>query len=109
MSDTVCKADLDAINRRLNKLPKGDFAVTSIGVKNYLMWAGGNWEPEYDYAVHEFFANCKSDVKKLIDDLNFYKQMNRNLLDAQSTQSKDIEKLKIEVHEIRNSLTDDMR
>lgn len=84
MSDAVCKADLDAITRRLNKLPKGDFTVTSIGVKNYLMWAGGNWEPEYDYAVHDFFANCKTDVISLIDDLNFYKQMNRQLLDAQS-------------------------
>ena len=73
------------------------------------MWAGGDWEPEYDFAVHEFFANSKADLKNLLDDLNFYKQTNMKLLEVQNKQSEDIELLRIQIEELRNSLMDDLR
>lgn len=91
MSHVLTESDIESINKRLQSLPSGDFAVTSIGAKNYLLWTGGDWDPEYDFAIHEFFANSKADVKKLIDDVNFYKEENQNLKD-------ELEKIKERVY-----------
>lgn len=102
-------SDLAKIKERLAELPDGDYAVTSIGVKNYLMWAGGNWEEKYDFAMHEFFANAKRDLSMLIADFEHLKSLLEEHQKELIRKDQCIEKIRSELKDLKQQIEDDGR
>lgn len=99
-------SDLVRIKQRLDELPSGDYAVTSIGVKNYLMWAGGDWEEKYDFAIHDFFANAKRDILMLIADNERFKLLQEEYKKELVRKDQCIEKIRVELDSLKNQMED---
>jgi len=109
MQSLLSEVDIEDIKNRLTSLPSGPFEVTSIGVKNYLLWAGGTWEDEYDLPIHHFFSHAKNDVENLIGDLEFYKHNVDDLREQLKSAQELLEKKTIELENLKLSIEDDGR
>lgn len=109
MASTLSSHVLEEIKQRITDLPAGQIVVSSIGVKNYLMWAGGNWDEKYDLPMHNFFAHAKNDVELLIADLEEMKQKVYDLEESNESLKKRLIVATDELNYIKNNLEDDGR
>lgn len=109
MNLLVQPSDLVRMKDRLSEIPSGDYALTSIGVKNYLMWAGGNWEEKYDYAMHDFFANAKRDISMLIADCERLLALKQEYEQELARKDECIQKIRLELKTLKEQIEDDGR
>ena len=94
-------SELRQIEDRLSLIPQGGYRLHSIGVKNYLLWVGGDWPEEKDDDIFEFFSHAASDVANLIRDAKLYRSYNEEMQSLCYLQELEIEKLKNELKTIK--------
>jgi hypothetical protein len=93
--------ELEKIKQRLSRIPCGKYTLHSIGVKNYLLWVGGDWPENKDLDLCEFFANAGTDVANLIKDCESYRDYNEDMKSLCEKQAVEIEELRSEIKRLK--------
>lgn len=94
-------SDLAKIEERVSKIPEGGYTIHSVGVKNYLLWVGGDWPADKDYDLCEFFAHAGTDIAHLLRDAKSYRLYNEEMKSLCDKQDEEIQRLKKELKTIK--------
>lgn len=97
----LTSVEMSKIEERVLKIPEGGYTIHSVGVKNYLMWVGGDWPAEKDYDLCEFFAHAGTDIAHLLRDAKSYRLYNEDMKVLCDKQDEEIQRLKKELMTIK--------